>query len=373
VSLAASASHTELIPEDQGGAGADTSRTYSLGASVSWVVFDGYLRRFQVAAAEAARQGQEDGLRNVQRLLVQGVSLAFFNALLAQDQVVIADQDTAFNRELAEETRKRFEAGASAKSDVLNFEVRAAEAESGRLIAQYNREVAGIVLAQLLGLVERGLPDGTVLVGGGEVPAALDVAPMADDIAYALAHRPDLHAIEMAAAAAQAGAQAAKADLWPTISLTGSYGYVRESSPWFNEDRDASSSMGVSAKWTLYSGGSTRQAVREAEANADEAMADLAEQRLSVVSEVRQQRTAIETAFRQAALRERIHDMTVEMRDLVRKQYTAGTASLTRLNEAQTDLVRAEGNLALARTRYWQFVEDLRAATGRNLVGIGGR
>ncbi|MBT7165579.1 MAG: hypothetical protein HN904_22570, partial [Victivallales bacterium] len=56
-------------------------------------------------------------------------------------------------------------------------------------------------------------------------------------------------------------------------------------------------------------------------------------------------------------------------RKLVRNEYVAGRASLTRLNEAQTDLVRAAGDLVKARIRYWQILEDVAAASAKILIG----
>ncbi len=60
--------------------------------------------------------------------------------------------------------------------------------------------------------------------------------------------------------------------------------------------------------------------------------------------------------------------MTGETRGLVRNEYLAGRSSLTRLNEAQTDLVRARGSLALARIRFRQAGEDVASTSKRDLV-----
>ena len=57
-------------------------------------------------------------------------------------------------------------------------------------------------------------------------------------------------------------------------------------------------------------------------------------------------------------------------RDLVEKEYRAGSTSLVRLNEAQRDLVSAQGQLALARISLRQAWYDLWTATGAILERV---
>ena len=62
-------------------------------------------------------------------------------------------------------------------------------------------------------------------------------------------------------------------------------------------------------------------------------------------------RTAYEnhlSSIEQAQIAKEICDLTRETRDLVENEYNAGTALVTRLNEAERDLVQAQNNLATA-------------------------
>ena len=62
-------------------------------------------------------------------------------------------------------------------------------------------------------------------------------------------------------------------------------------------------------------------------------------------------RTAYEnhkSSIAQAKLAQDICDLTRQTRDLVQNEYNAGTALVTRLNEAERDLVQAQNNLATA-------------------------
>jgi outer membrane protein TolC len=64
---------------------------------------------------------------------------------------------------------------------------------------------------------------------------------------------------------------------------------------------------------------------------------------------------------------QQIYDLSVKVRDSIEKSYKAGVATITRLNEAQTDLTRAEGAVAAARISSLLALEQLDAETGRIL------
>jgi outer membrane protein len=66
----------------------------------------------------------------------------------------------------------------------------------------------------------------------------------------------------------------------------------------------------------------------------------------------------------------RVLALTTRIRDYVEKAYRAGAATLTRLNEAQTDLVRASGAEAASRINYLLALQQLNAASSRILDGI---
>ncbi len=52
------------------------------------------------------------------------------------------------------------------------------------------------------------------------------------------------------------------------------------------------------------------------------------------------------------------------------RSYKAGETTLTRLNEAQTDLVAVSAAVVTSRIHYLQQLEILRSASGRILAGF---
>jgi outer membrane protein TolC len=370
VSLSASATHTEDTPLALGGgAAADPARAYALAGSTSWLVFDGFASQFRVAAARHSASASREAARDVQRLLLQGVALSYYEALLAREAMTISGRDRDFNRELSAETRKRFDAGVMSRSDVLNFDIRVAQADSSYLAAESDLFRARVALAELLGIPAANLPQGLEPAPLANGPSAA-LPDLEVELEYALANRPDYRQLLEARQRLEAERQAVRGGYAPRLSVAADYGWYRLDNPRFHDDRDASSSVGLVATWELFSGGATAAREARLRAQASETNQAISALLQAIVAELRQRLNAISVAGQQAILQHRIRDMTLETRDLVRSEYLAGRAGLTRLNEAQTDLVRAEGQLAQATIRHRQVSELLAGASGRNLGAL---
>ena len=86
--------------------------------------------------------------------------------------------------------------------------------------------------------------------------------------------------------------------------------------------------------------------MREYQAAVAVADFQVAQKWLDVVGEVRAAYANYIQSVRQTRIYEKTRDLSAKQRDLVDEGYRAGNVELTRLNEAQRDLVEAETNLA---------------------------
>jgi outer membrane protein TolC len=282
----------------------------------------------------------------------------------------IARSDADFNRELTQETQRRFEVGTASRSDVLNFRIRTYQAEDNVLASELRYRNAKAALAELLGLRGAALPDNVRLEGPREEQLTAAVPSAEEALQFALTHRPDIRRVARALDQLQAQLSAEKGSYWPSVSLQASYGETRQDNMRFNDDRDGLAFAGAVLSWDLFTGGSTYYACRRLEAQIDAQRQELIRVKIEVAAELRQQVDTVVIAMRQVELQDSIYEMTKEARDLVRDEYSAGKTSLTRLNEAQTDLTRASGRLAAARIRLLEARENAAAASGRNLAGL---
>ena len=368
VTLSAAAHHAEDIPTDTVGIeNVGSIRTYATSATAQWLVFDGFSRRFNLLAATYGRAEAAEALKDAQRLLLEAVGIAYYQALLAQENTRISRQDADFNQELSVETQKRFDAGAAARSDVLNFKIRTAQAESSYLVSTTGYTTATIALAALLGIPTGQLPAAMRPINRLEDPVSIPLPELEAEIDYAIEHRPDYQQATCAIARLQSQAEAVKGDFWPAVGIEAAYGWSRQDNFRFNDGRDANSYIGISATWEIFSGGLTTAAYSAAMAELRQSRQQRQQLRNEIVAGISRQIEATDLAKKQVDLQRRIHAMTSEARNLVRSEYLAGQTSLTRLNEAQTDLIRAAGNLAVATIRYWQERQRLAAASGRIL------
>uniref|UniRef100_UPI004055ED02 TolC family protein n=1 Tax=Candidatus Electrothrix sp. TaxID=2170559 RepID=UPI004055ED02 len=344
--------------------------TGSLGLQASWLLFDGYARKFQQEQGRYAIQASAASMRNTQRLLVSAVADAFFKAQLALASIEIETANKEFYAQQLQDAESRLEVGSGSLSDVLNMKVQLNTAKNNLLVSAQDYEVARYVLAALLGITDAVLPEDMQLA---ELDRDCDISDdkgLSDGkglIQEALQTRPDLKALALQMKASQAGIGQAKAADWPTVQLSGQVD-GRTQDGLLPTGDDVGASVGLSVSWNLYSGGGIDAAIREARQARKEAEYSHAELRNSIASEVWQSVIRLTAAHKQVSLQRETVELVEENRKLAKSEYEAGSASLVRLNEAQRDLTATYGGLVQALISYQQARHHLLAAIGRNVA-----
>lgn len=353
--------HQELTPLGMGAANpSEAYDAYRAQLEVSYLVFDGWARQFRTLAARHGREATVAGLAEARRLLALGVAQTFYATLLAGEELRIAEADAQFNAELLDDTRKRMAADKASRLDELNFMVNRNNARIAVLVNRRQREVLRSVLADLMGVANGQLPATTELVlEEAEVPEF----EFAAELRQALVKRPDREAIAAQIRAAEANLGAERGSYWPTVTANAHYGAYDTNDGWFGDD-DRDVAFGIAAVWRLYDAGLRDARQAEAFARIRELQANLARLDRSIAAELRQNLEQIATARELLTLQDETVKLTLETRDRERQRYKAGQTTLTRLNEVQTNLVRAQANLALRRLALRQEIEELHAARG---------
>ena len=210
-------------PEGDTGSASEGTETafYALSAAVSWELdFFGRIRR-TTQAQKALFLGTQEARRSAVLALVADVAQAYFELRDLDLQLDIAQRTIETRRESVQLAKDRFEGGLTAELDF-----RQAEAELHRvLVVVFDLErlralkenQISVLLGRNPGVIARGRAvaeqkrPATVPAG---LPSAL------------LDRRPDVREAEQTLAANTANIGAAKALLFPSISLTGSYGFA---------------------------------------------------------------------------------------------------------------------------------------------------
>ncbi|MBR6470374.1 MAG: TolC family protein [Victivallales bacterium] len=346
----------------------DNTTQYRTGISMGWLLFDGGARHFRLSTAEIAEDTAISDCDDARRQLLQQVANAFYVVLQAQNSMEIALQDAEFNRQLESDAQKRQELGTSKLSEVLNFQYQVGSAEVNYIQAQRTWRNACVALGQLLVIQQDSIWDCIELVPP-ETDFVMngDIGELNDLLAYAHAHRPDLIGAQNAVRSAEAAIGLAEAEWAPQISAFYDLYFQRNHSARFNRHHDRGISFGVQATWNLFNGFATEAAEKAAKARLEAAQKTLNSLELEVDARVREAYLVVESSRLALQKQNELLEIASRIRDLVKEEYDGGTATITRLNEVQTDLT----NTALARSNAYVQVlislEALGAATALNL------
>lgn len=342
------------------------------GISASWVAFDSLQREMNLLAAQHDLRGTEAAEQDARRLLLRAVAYAYNEVMLANAQIRIAKANMKFNFALLKETELKFEAGASPLSDALNFKVNYNTAESTRYSAEYAATAAKLALAQLLGLTEGVIPDSiefpTMPSPDGEMLKSIDYY-----LDLALQNRPDLKQYREAYEAAKYSYYSTIGAFGPTVTLNMSLDYTQNRrkvhSQWHQNSSDVSKprsgglNYGVNVNWELFSGGRRYFTMKAAEAGVSQAEYKVADTWIAVITDVRTAYENYQTNLKLVKLNQKNLELVRKQRDLVDREYKAGSTGITRLNEAQTALIDAENALVKAVINMNNAKAQLDAAT----------
>jgi len=340
---------------------------YQAGLTATWILFNGFERKYMNQAAELGQEQSESMKNDVKRLLLSAVAETYFAAQLVTENMIISRTDKAFHERLLKEAQVRSQIGAGSLSDEMNFEIRANTAHAQLLREESTYANSLTALAAIMGLPDAAFPENLDLLRLEATPRGdTDIKDIKRLIDSALNNRPDMNAARIALQTAESGVKQARSPYYPDVTLYASVDGDRTGDHSFNSD-DFGQSAGVNISFNLFSGGADRAKLMEAKAKQREAEKILEQTKLNIISDVKQTAEKVSLAEKELDIQRSIASLVQKNRDLVEKEYTAGQASLVRMNEAQRDLTEAQGRLALAVVSLHQAQFNLQTVTGEIL------
>ncbi|PKN46353.1 MAG: hypothetical protein CVU59_06325 [Deltaproteobacteria bacterium HGW-Deltaproteobacteria-17] len=246
--------------------------------------------------------------------------------------------------------------------DVTRVQVRAAEVMDQARAEDAQAELAMLQLFHLLGL--QPVPVKM------EAPAGDPVGPVPSDDQLVwkeiLARRPDLKAARLRISSQRAKVTSVQAELWPTLSLAGSFGQRVDTSGWPVEDGHWRNSgyLGLEMAWSPFEGGRIHYLVEQEKAALRVMVENLRALELSAVLEIRttlarlrSARDRLETARESLALARTSLELEKKKMELGQSTFTDFQLIESSFLEAQ---VRVLQLTAEVRITWYQF----RLATG---------
>ena len=362
ITASSGATHQDLVPVGQNGFGTESYERYSAHLSSQWLIFDGFMRKYQVLAAEYGEISSEAAFNDTKRLLVDAVAQAFYETILATKQIEINLELKEINEEFLKDTRIKEEAGTSTKTEVNNFIVNRNDSQIAYLDAKNSFETAKLILIELLGLPEADIDSFETLYKDIDI----SVPKYKTAIGIALNKRPDLKVLQAQILAAEAQIKQAEGEYYPTVFLEGSYGATSFDEAGFGDD-DRDSYYGVGMNWNLFTGNSTSALIAQRTAEKEEQFHTLKSQWQNVISEIRQQRKSLINSLERVKVQQESAELSKKIYEDTKQIYENGATTITRVNEVLTDYSIAKLSRVLFEVESLRRKELLDALMGINI------
>jgi outer membrane protein len=315
-----------------------TLKPWTIGVTVTQVLFNGYKTANSVRVAELQVQSGREALRNVGQGVLLDAVTAYTNVLANQSLAEAQRSNVAFLRETLTITQRRLKAG-----DVTPTDTSQAEARLARGLADLNTAEVGLAVSQA-----------TYTQVIGNPPAQLKSAETADRylprsreeaVELAFKSHPAVTAAGFDVDVASTTIRVAESSLLPTITLQGNASHSVDSDSTLSTFRTDQASILGQMNAPIYDGGTAASQTRQAK--------ELEAQSRLVLDQVRNQaRTAATGAWvtnegakiAVAASESEVRAAGVALEG-VRKEAQGGQRTTVDVLNSQADLISAKARL----------------------------
>ena len=320
----------------------------------NWIAID--QAKQQVIQAETALAGSQQDL-------ILRVAQAYFDVLLARDNVALSEtQNSAISEQLAQ-AKRNFEVGTATIVDTLEAQARNDQTFAKSISDKNDLEVKRSALQVLIGKLPEALtPLREPLQLGAPTPDDIEAWVKASlDSSYTIVSARANYEFFREEVARQ------RAGHLPTLDLSGSYSRAdnpQTTVPGILGPVANSASIGLTLSVPIYSGGLTQSRVREALANRDRAEQDLDSTQRSVAQAVRVNFLNVTSGISQVHALEQALASTQSQLDSTILGRDVGVRTSVDVLNAQQQVFQTRRDLQQARYNFLMSNLRLKAAAG---------
>ena len=310
----------------------------SVGLSAELLLYDGGASRMSVDVAKESVLATREALVSAEQQVLLNAVQAFLEVRRATEFVTLGRNNVRVIREELKAARDRFEVGEVTRTDVSLAEARLAAAQGQLAGSEGDLATAGEYYLATVGRKPGKL----------STPKAISLPAKSLDGAKALALRthPDMKRAQRLVTVAELQILVAKAQMKPTVKLSGSYGLQEEIG---SSDYSRSGSVGLTATAPIYQGGRLSALARKAQAQRDSVRGDLHTTRHTLAQQVGNAWSGLRVARASAAASEgQVRASRVAFRG-VREEATLGSRTTLEVLDAEQELLDARASLVSAR------------------------
>jgi multidrug efflux system outer membrane protein len=338
---------------------------YQLGASVPSFELDLFGRVRSLTHVQLQRYlATEAGARATRLTLVSDIASAWLNHAADESLLLIAKETADSAEKSVRLTRLRLQGGVAPRTDLS--QALQIEAQAQADLAQQRTSVAQDVNALQL-LV--GAPIDPSLLASSIDQAFGSITPVASGLdSYVLLRRPDVLEAEYQLRAANAQIGAARAALFPRITLTGLLGFASTALTKLLTAGAFGWSAGADATYTIFQSGAGHANLRLTQAQRDAAIATYQHTIQTAFREVADALARRGTINDEIAARQRQQAATSDTYLLTEARYRAGIDPFLTVLDAQRSYYSAQQLLVQTKLTAAQNIVDLYQAIGGDVL-----
>ena len=312
---------------------------YELGASLSYELdLWGRVRRV-VEAADAQALAAQDDRDGVILLLSAQVAGTYLQLRGTDAETAILKGALDTRRESEQLVEARFNAGLSNELDVARARIERANAEADLQEVQRQRNLLEHSLSTLVGLT----PSAPLIAALGTASLPQPPAIPVGLPASLLRQRPDLAASVAALRAANAQIGVAEGAFYPSLSLTGNFGYASESLRNIADGGARQFSIGpLALSLPVFDGGRNKANLALSKARYEEALANHEGRLLTALREVEDALSDVQQRQRQGEVQAQARQAAARAYVVAQARYERGVSNYLDVTDAQRSSLAAD-------------------------------
>jgi TolC family type I secretion outer membrane protein len=338
------------------------SKSYSMGFSANWTVFNGFRNIHNYMGAKADKKISEYSLEETEQRMILKVKTTYFAYLRAIELKKIREEAVKRGEQQHRLASSKYEVGSASKSDVLKAQVQYGNDKLDLIDAENQLKVAQATLSQLIGLD----PKSNVEFSPTYTPREYEGDEM-EAVKFGMANHPGLLAYEQNVRAAKYDVRSTYGRFLPSINVSGSRNWSG------NRWDDVSGFDGKNGVWSLttslslpiFEGFSRKSDIARSKATLNNARADYYYVRTGVELEIKTAYLDIQRSIEALKVAQEVVASAEEDMAITQEKYNLGAASILDVLDAQVSLVNAQNSHINA-----IFDHNLAIATLENAMGI---
>ena len=332
------------------------SQTNTAGLYLKQTLYDFGRTAGAADAARGNREAADKALTITRQDLTLRVSSAYYLLLATEKQVIAVSETVRARDQVYRQAQEFFNQGIRSKVDLARAEANLFAARTAWIRAENNREIARVELANAMGLASLG--ERTLLEPS---PPAQHLPERSLVQQEAIRYRSELQQLTALKTSAAANLKTARGSYLPILSGTASVGYADRDFP---PDGNVWG-VGLNLSMPLFSGFSSVEQVREANANINIIEARQNNLKLQIIKEAESAWLGANEAAARIVSTQKEVAAANESKALAEGRYQEGVGSIIEVTDAQPQALDAQTANIQARYDYYTALARLDRAIGK--------